>query len=48
MRSAWRGDAGKGTTPNRMMSYFGMAAAMNSIEQQARPNWNIHSEYFLL
>src|SRR5436309_15933472 len=31
-----------------MMSCFGMAEAMNSMEQQASPNWNIHSEYFRL
>src|SRR3977135_1207451 len=31
-----------------MMWCLGMAEAMNSIEQQASPNWNIHSEYFRL
>src|ERR1700704_6713705 len=31
-----------------MMSCLGMAEAMNSMEQQASPNWNIHSEYFRL
>src|SRR5256714_1536595 len=31
-----------------MMSCLGMAEARNSIEQQASPNWNIHSEYFRL
>src|SRR5260370_411423 len=31
-----------------MMSCLGMADAMNSIEQQASPNWNLHSEYFRL
>src|SRR2546421_10052613 len=48
MRSAWRGEAGNGITPSRMMSCLGIAEAMNSMEQQASPNWNIQREYFLL
>src|SRR3989441_6403225 len=48
MRSAWRGEAGNGITPSRMMSCLGIAEAMNSMEQQASPNWNIHREYFRL
>ena len=48
-RSAWRGLAGNGMTPRRIMSYRGLAsAAPISMAQQARPHWNIHSEYFRL
>jgi hypothetical protein len=31
--------------PNLMKSYLGPEAAIISMAQQARPNWNIHSEY---
>src|SRR4051812_32137960 len=45
-RSAWRGLAGSGITPSRMMSYRGEpTAAPISMAQQARPHWYIHSEY---
>jgi hypothetical protein len=48
-RSAWRGLAGNGMTPRRIMSYRGLAsAAPISIAQQASPHWNIHSEYLRL
>ena len=48
-RSAWRGLAGKGMTPSRIMSYRGLAnAAPISMAQQARPHWNIHKLYFRL
>jgi hypothetical protein len=32
--------------PKRMKSNRGPDAAINSIAQQASPNWNSHSEYF--
>ena len=44
--SAWRGEAGNGITPNRMMSWRGIIDAAISIAQQARPNCSVHSEYF--
>ena len=44
--SAWRGEAGSGITPNRMMSWRGIIDAAISIAQHARPNWSVHSEYF--
>ena len=33
--------------PNRMKSYLGPDAAINSMAQHARPNWKSHSEYDL-
>ena len=41
-RSAWRGPWANGITPRRMKSFFAVDAAMNSIEQQARPKLNTH------
>src|SRR5918998_6002957 len=48
MRSACRGDAGNGMTPNLMMSNLLAIAAPISMPQQARPNCIIHSEYLRL
>jgi hypothetical protein len=31
--------------PNRMKSYRGPEAAIISIAQHAKPNWNSHNEY---
>ncbi len=45
IRSACRGEAGRGMIPKRIMSKRGLAAEIISMAQQARPNWNIHSEY---
>src|SRR5690606_16003789 len=45
MRSAWRGEAGSGMIPKRMESKRGPDAAIISMAQQARPNWNSHREY---
>src|SRR6266700_8450814 len=44
MRSACRGPCAKGITPSRMKSFFAVEAAMNSIEQHARPKLKTHSE----
>ena len=43
--SAWRGDAGSGMTPKRMMSCRGIIDAAISIAQHASPNWSVQSEY---
>src|SRR6266536_3196036 len=37
IRSAWRGDGRNSSAPKRAMSYRGMAVAIISIAQQARP-----------
>src|SRR5918996_6021543 len=47
-RSAWRGDAGNGMTPKRMMSNLLAIAAPISMPQQANPNCIIHNEYLRL
>src|SRR5690606_18772522 len=45
-RSDWRGDAGSGITPRRMMSKRGPAiAAAISMAQHARLHWYIQREY---
>ena len=41
-RSACRGPWANGITPRRMKSFFAVEAAMNSIEQQARPKLKTH------
>ena len=41
-RSAWRGPCANGITPSRMKSCLAAEAAMNSIEQQARPKLKTH------